>query len=65
MVGCLGFFLCLAVKTDREAGCETAQSARTNLWASVLVFLAALLRLDELLQSASVGPHSSVQARLE
>ena len=65
MVGCLGFFLCLAVKTDREAGYETAQSARTNLWASVLVFLAALLRLDELLQSASVGPHSSVQARLE
>ena len=48
-----------------EAGYETAQSARTNLWASVLVFLAALLRLDELLQSASVGPHSSVQARLE
>ena len=65
VVGCLGFFLCLAVKTDREAGYETAQSARTNLWASVLVFLAALLRLDELLQSASVGPHSSVQARLE
>ena len=65
VVGCLGFFLCLAVKTDREAGYETAQSARTNLWASVLVFLAALLRLDELLQSASVGPHSPVQARLE
>ena len=35
-------------------------------WVSItLVFLAALLRLDELLQSASVGPHSSVQARLE
>ena len=40
VVGCLGFFLCLAA------------SARTNLHASVLVFLAALLRLDDLLKNA-------------
>ena len=52
VIGSLGYFLCLAVRTDREAGCDAAESARTNLWASVLVFLAALLRLDDLLKHA-------------
>ena len=53
VVGCLGFFLCLAVRTAREAGDGAgAASARTNLHASVLVFLAALLRLDDLLKNA-------------
>ena len=48
VVGCLGFFLCLAVRTAREAGDGAgAASARTNLHASVLVFLAALLRTIE------------------
>ena len=52
VVGCLGFFLCLAVRTAREAGDGAgAASARTNLHASVLVFLAALLRLDDLLKT--------------
>ena len=53
VVGGLGFFLCLAVRTAREAGDGAgAASARTNLHASVLVFLAALLRLDDLLKNA-------------
>ena len=53
VVGCLGFFLCLAVRTAREAGDGAgAASARTTLHASVLVFLAALLRLDDLLKNA-------------
>ena len=49
----LGFFLCLALKTERETargGTPAARrSACTNLWASLFVFLAALLRLDDLL----------------
>ena len=56
VVGVLGFFLCLAVHTWQETGPESApaerQSTRTNLWASLLVFLAALLRLDDLMQNA-------------
>ena len=46
VVGALGFFLCLALKTERETA---RRSACTNLWASLFVFLAALLRLDDLL----------------
>ena len=53
VVGSLGYFLCLAVRSCREAGPGSAgESARTNLWASLLVFLAALLRLGELMKSA-------------
>ena len=52
-VGALGFFLCLALKTERQTaqgGTSAARrSACTNLWASLFVFLAALLRLDDLL----------------
>ena len=47
VVGALGFFLCLALKTERETA--RGGSACTNLWASLFVFLAALLRLDDLL----------------
>ena len=47
VVGALGFFLCLALKTERETAAR--RSACTNLWASLFVFLAALLRLDDLL----------------
>ena len=46
VVGALGFFLCLALKTVRETA---RRAACTNLWASLFVFLAALLRLDDLL----------------
>ena len=46
VVGALGFFLCLALKTERETargGTPAARrSACTNLWASLFVFLAAL-----------------------
>ena len=53
VLGALGFFLCLALKTERETargGTPAARrSACTNLWASLFVFLAALLRLDDLL----------------
>lgn len=56
VVGVLGFFLCLAVHTWQETGPESStagqRSARVNLWASLLVFLAALLRLEDLVQNA-------------
>ena len=49
----LGLVLGLALKTERETargGTPAARrSACTNLWASLFVFLAALLRLDDLL----------------
>lgn len=51
-VGCLGFFLCLALDTRRRAqveGTATEQrSARSNVWASLLVLLSAILRLWDL-----------------
>lgn len=52
VVGSLSFFLCLALSADRQAqaGSDPAacRSARVNLWASILVLAAALLRLDDL-----------------
>ena len=51
-VGCLGFFLCLALSTlskARTAGDPAAErSAQVNVWASLLVLLAAILRLVDL-----------------
>lgn len=52
VVGSLGFFLSLALETweqARETGGEAARrSAGVNLWASLFVLLAALLRFQEL-----------------
>ena len=52
VVGALGFFLCLALSTAKEAAAgedRVAQkSANTNVWASLFVLVAALLRLDDL-----------------
>lgn len=51
-VGCLGFFLCLALETQAKAQAEgdpaARQSARVNVLASLLVLLAAILRLKDL-----------------
>lgn len=51
-VGCLGFFLCLALNTQRETQAEGSpsakRSAQVNVWASLLVLLAAILRLVDL-----------------
>lgn len=56
-VGSLGFFLCLAIQAWRdltpEASCADRQSAGRNLWASILVLAAAVVRLDDLDSSAS------------
>lgn len=52
VVGSLGFFLCLAIRALGEAekgtDCAALRSARTNLWASLLVLAAAILRFDDL-----------------
>lgn len=51
-VGSLGFFLCLAIQACRdltpETSCADRQSAGRNLWASILVLAAAVVRLDDL-----------------
>ena len=49
-VGCLGFFLCLALRTQAQAEGDPAakRSARVNVAASLLVLLAAILRLVDL-----------------
>lgn len=51
-VGCLGFFLCLALETRQRVQAEGAapakRSAQINVWASLLVLLAAILRLVDL-----------------
>lgn len=49
LVGSLGYFFCLAVSSARSAA-QGDRSAAVNLQASALVFLAALLRLGELLE---------------
>lgn len=52
IVGTLGFFLCLALDTLRraEAGddCVAKRSARTNVWASLFVLVAGILRYQDL-----------------
>lgn len=56
LIGALGYFLCLALRAaDQSQGDPAAEcSARTNLTASVLVLLAALLRfLDQKGQTAA------------
>lgn len=50
VVGALGFFLCLTIKTWREtdrSDCVASRSAHSNLWAALLVFAAALIRFDD------------------
>lgn len=52
IVGALGFFLCLALDTLRRAetgdDCVAQRSARTNVWASLLVLAAGILRYQDL-----------------
>lgn len=51
-IGCLGFFLCLALRTQEEAAAEGSpsakRSARVNTTASLLVLLASIFRLVDL-----------------
>lgn len=50
VVGALGFFLCLTIKSWRErdpGDCVASRSAHSNLWAALLVFAAALIRFDD------------------
>lgn len=51
IVGALGFFLCLAIKTWREQDgedCGEARTANAGLWAALLVFAAAVIRYEDL-----------------
>ena len=52
IVGALGFFLCLAYHAWKQAcagdDCVAKRSASVNLWASILVLVAAMLRFDDL-----------------
>ena len=61
-VGSLGFFLCLAIQAWRdltpETSCADRQSARRNLWASILVLAAAVVRLDDLDALSSAASHT-------
>ena len=65
VTGSLGFFLCLAVANWRQTAqgqnCAARRSAGVNLWAALLVFLAALLRLGDLLENrpAEIGSDST------
>lgn len=68
-VGGLGFFLCLAIDTDRRAQAGgnpvAARSARTNLWAAVLVLAAAVLRLEDLDFLRQCGGNAQVDADIQ
>ena len=66
IVGSLGWFLCQAVEGVRRAraGGESVacRSAQTNLWASLLVLLAAVARLDDLDYVNSCAPPAQAEA---
>lgn len=50
VIGALGFFLCLAMRTWNEADKSNpaaARSAYANLWAAMLVLAAAMIRYDD------------------
>lgn len=56
VIGSLGFFLCLALRAweDAQSGTEAAcRSPSANLWASLFVLLAALLRFLDLRNQAA------------
>ena len=56
VIGSLGFFLCLALRAweDARSGTEAAcRSPSANLWASLFVLLAALLRFLDLRNQAA------------
>lgn len=58
VVGALGFFLCLAVQTWRQADradCTAARSAWSNLVAAALVLGAALIRFQDTELSCGQG----------
>ena len=52
VVSALGFFFCLALRSCRDAACgndpAAQQSAGRNVWASLFVLAAALIRLCDL-----------------
>jgi len=49
VLGALGFFLCLAVELTRDTATpQAARSAQANLWASILVLCAAIVRWRDL-----------------
>ncbi len=58
VIGALGFFLCLAIRAWREADkgdCVRARSAHSNLWASMLVLAAAMIRYEDVEFSHASG----------
>ena len=69
IIGALGFFLCLALSSAREAeagdDCVAKRSARVTVWASLFVLVAALLRLDDLDFVACCGQTAVQENSLE
>lgn len=64
VLGALGFFLCLAAELTRDTATpQAARSAQANLWASILVLCAAIVRWRDLerthLESLSQGVETS------
>ena len=65
-VGALGFFLCQAARTFSQAGGSgpaARQSARANLTASILVFAAAAIRLEDTQLTRCPAPSEPVTPR--
>lgn len=61
VIGCLGYFLCLALRTLEEAGEDREERRRAgrNLWASILVLAAAVVRWTELGPTAQTSPEEA------
>lgn len=55
VLGALGYFLCLAVRVWEDARCGAdPASAKANLWASILVLAAAIVRWRDLRRVAEL-----------
>lgn len=67
VIGSLGFFLCLALnaweQARREQDCVARQSAFTNLWASILVLAAAVIRFRDLTFTRQCTPPENGQSK--
>lgn len=68
VISALGFFFCLSLRTCREAACgndpAAQKSAGMNVWASLFVLAAALIRLCDLISAEEARRSSAAGAEI-
>lgn len=68
VISALGFFFCLSLRTCRDAACgndpAAQRSAGMNVWASLFVLAAALIRLYDLISTEEARRSSAAGAEI-